>query len=287
MAHFTQFRGQASKDNEQMRMLQQHDVDIKRLWKRLSQSPDYNQFGGLGGSGANQPVTTASGGSGSGSGPGSGAGSGSGISLYSGATTSLVQPGTTGSFSLSTPMGGGTVTAKVPMGIAIENPDPSSNNIAYQIGKMNDGTYEVLNPTRYVYGQCTSTTDCTSGADVSFKIFAGTPGGEADTTYTATVHIRKGVVFVNQIYQLAVMPEGKFVCVDPSLTIRGQPGSDIATDTTGSMVMYNGTGAGTTTGITISGIRNDTSCTVKASKLAYAIWLDGLNGWAFAIFHSS
>lgn len=155
----------------------------------------------------------------------------------------------------------------------------------YIVG-VTTGGYEVLNPDGMLLGQCSTATDCTSGATATFAIFSGSQGSESTQSVTTSVYVRKGFIHANKTYIIGQVNNG-FEVVNPTTHIRGQPGSDIASDANGSMVVYAGSGAGSSTGVTVSSIRNDTSCIVKGSKNAGAIFNDDAPGWAFDYFHST
>lgn len=136
-------------------------------------------------------------------------------------------------------------------------------------------------------GQCSTLTDCTAGVTVTINLYAGTQGSETATGTSISVYVRKGIIFASQMYQIG-QTAGGFEVLNPSLTFRGQPGSTVAPDaTTGSMVIYTGTGSGTASAVTVSNIRNDDNCQVVTGKLAYAQWLDSLNNWFFVEGHGT
>lgn len=188
--------------------------------------------------------------------------------------TATIYTGTLGAESSS----GVSVSAVCRRGILIPG-------INYELVWQDNG-WEILNPTLEFVCRFASRLNSNGGASATATIYTGTVGSESSTGVTLTVYVRRGFLHSDTTY-IARLEPGGWEIVNPTLVIRGKPAADIATDTAGGMEVWYGGGAGTASGLTISSIRNDTSCTVKASKFAYAEWADSLAGWAFDIFHSS
>ena len=72
----------------------------------------------------------------------------------------------------------------------------------------------------------------------------------------------------------------------PMLVLRGQPTADVAAAATGTLTIYTGAyGSEATTGVTMAGVKNNSSCTVKGSQIARAVW-DGESAgtqWQFDV----
>lgn len=132
-----------------------------------------------------------------------------------------------------------------------------------------------------IFAFCSTTTIVVATADGTKTGTFKTSGG-----LSVTAVVRRGICLTGVTYLVMTTPGG-YEILNPSLKFRGKPGSTIATDATGSIVVWTGTGAGVASSTTVSGVRNDTSCSVILAKFAYPEWCDSLNGWAFDIFHST
>lgn len=169
-----------------------------------------------------------------------------------------------------------TVTAYVRRGFVV-------TGRTYELSYEANG-WEVTNPDATCIARPSAIVQ--NGNSATFNIYTGTQGSESASGVTLSGFVRRGLVFSDTNYFLGQVANG-FEVLNPSLVVRGQTTADVMTDTTGTLTIYTGTGAGTSSGVSISGVRNDTSCTVKTGKLSYAEWCDSLAGWAFDIFHSS
>jgi hypothetical protein len=74
----------------------------------------------------------------------------------------------------------------------------------------------------------------------------------------------------------------------PMLTVRGQVSSDVASGSNGTLTVYTGAfGSETSTSQTIANVQNNSSCTIKANKMATAKYVLDNGGWEFVNAFSS
>lgn len=191
-----------------------------------------------------------------------------------GACASTITAGNSGSFIVTS---GDAVTALVPYGVAIATK-------SYQITQTDAGTFQVVNPTLELFGQNSGIV--LASATATMTLFAGTVGSEATLGVSVSANLRRGMIHANMSYRLVYVSAAGWEIADPTLAVRGQTTGDVAADATGTLTIYTGSGAGSASGTTISGVRNDSSCTIKTAKLAYAEWVDSLNGWVFDVAHT-
>lgn len=172
-----------------------------------------------------------------GGGSGGGSYTGGGATISVGSCAAVVFAGGSGLFTLSVPAAifpdpPLTVTASVNGGICLGSPDGSGNTINYLIGKLQDGTYAVLNPTRLFYGQFATMVDMVFGSHTiaglsgTFTIFSGNPGAEASTGTSVTAFLRDGVGIPGRTYVCIVTPNNTYEKLDDGALIPGFASSE-------------------------------------------------------------
>ncbi len=124
----------------------------------------------------------------------------------------------------------------------------------------------------------------------TWSVYAGaTAGSETVTQLTGlSVYCRNGLILPNVFYKIFEL-NGRLEVLDPEMIIQGVVASDVNPDNpSGDFTIYTGTfGSETSIGKVLNPVYNQSSCIIKANKLAWAYWFRQNAGWAFIQGHTS
>lgn len=215
------------------------------------------------------------------------AASGSNKAFLSGASaTATIYTGTVGSETTS----GVTVSAYIRKGVCIASGNDPLDALAsmYTLVWGPIG-WEVSDPELSFFGKLSGSDPVFGPSTSTFVIYTGTIDSEITTSVSVTANIRPGICLPSTTY-LICESNGKreFEVVNPDYECFGQVSADVASDASnGTFTVYTGTGAGSASATTITGVRNDTSCTIKTGKIAGIKYRRAGPIWVYDYFHNS